>query len=261
MEQTTENVESSDLASIEEIAEQGTKQVSQEQPSEQAAATDDKYAGKSREDLAKMLDESQSFIGKQSNEIAQNRERINALEKTDSYIKGQLNQSQPEPAKELDYFGDPENAIKQTVSSDPRLAKLEKQLEVQDLERKREKMLSKHPDFQSVMDSPDFSAWLAQTQSRQAALTLMNSTGNVDLAIGLLDEFKSTREQATKETRQESIKAASSGSVSGSSMKAMGKRVAASELRRLQKEEPAKFKSLKPLIDQLWQEGRVVVDA
>ena len=130
MEQTTENVESSDLASIEEIAEQGTKQVSQEQPSEQAAATNDKYAGKSREDLAKMLDESQSFIGKQSNEIAQNRERINALEKTDSYIKGQLNQSQPEPAKELDYFGDPENAIKQTVSSDPRLAKLEKQLDI-----------------------------------------------------------------------------------------------------------------------------------
>ena len=28
-----------------------------------------------------------------------------------------------------------------------------------------------------------------------------------------------------------------------------------------QKEEPAKFKSLKPLIDQLWQEGRVVTDA
>lgn len=257
-----QGTESGDLMSIEELANQGKQPASQDQTSnDQTVEAPDKYANKSREELAKMLDESQSFIGKQSNEISQNRERIQALETTGDYIKGQLGSAKTAPEKELDYFGDPENAIKQSISSDPRLAKLEEKLEEQDLNQKRQKMIGAHPDFQSLMDSPDFSQWIAKTTSRQAALTLMNANGDVNLAIGLLDEFKGQRSQATKDQRQESIRSASSGSVSGSSAKAPGKKVAASQLRKLYKENQAEYEALSGEIDKLYAQGRVIEDA
>ena len=63
-----------------------------------------------------MLEETQSMVGAQSQEVKRARDEIAALKLLINISLGNL-PAEPEKPKELDYYGNPEEAIKQTIST------------------------------------------------------------------------------------------------------------------------------------------------
>ena len=250
---------SDEILSVEEIESlTQTPEAQQEEPPQ----PESKYGNKSREELEKMLEETQSMVGAQSQEVKRARDEIAALKAADQYIAGQLAQTAPEKPKELDYYGNPEEAIKQTISSDPKLAALEQRIQQQEAERKREKIAAAHPDWREVMDSADFGAFVQSDVLAKATLDQVTQNQNIDLAIELISRFKNSKSKPTQEVRQEAVKAASTGSLSSSAEKPVGKKVLASALRELMKKDRKKYDSLvrNGTIGLLYEQGRVIRD-
>jgi len=250
---------SDELLTVDEI-EDLTKP--QQEPQQEQPQPESKYGNKTREELEKMLEETQSMVGAQSQEVKRARDEIAALKAADQYIAGQLAKTEPEKPKELDYYGNPEEAIKQTISSDPKLAALEQKVQQQEAERKREKISAAHPDWQQVMDSADFATFVQKDALAKATLDQVTATQNIDLAIELVTRFKNANSKPTQEVRQDAVKAASTGSVSASSDRPAGKKVLASSLRKLMKEDRKRYDSLvrSGAIGTLYEQGRVIED-
>ena len=111
----------------------------EEQPP-QVDKVESKFAGKSREEVEQMLTDAQTMIGKQSKDIGDARIQIEAYKKADSFIQGQLNEPKAEqPKEELDYFGNPEQAIQKSIENNPVLTETQntlKELKQHDLSNK-----------------------------------------------------------------------------------------------------------------------------
>ena len=83
----------------------------------------DKYRGKSAEDLVRMHQEAEKLLGRQSSEVGELRQVV------DSYIQTQLsNQQAPqqqETVDEVDFFSDPEEAVKRAIDNHPKIREAE----------------------------------------------------------------------------------------------------------------------------------------
>ena len=123
-------------------------------------------------------------------------------------------------------------------------------------------MLAAHPDYVTVMDSADFSTFVNGDALAKATLEQVSQSQDIGLAIELVSRFKNSRKQDTTEVRQEAIKQASSGSVQASSEKVAGKKVLASELRKLYNSDKKRYDALvsSGALGKLFKEGRVIKD-
>ena len=131
------------LAPIEELAKKEEPQAENVKPS--------RFADKSRDELEKMLSDSQSMVGKQSQEIGDARVQIEAYKKADSFIQGQLNESQPkQPEEELDYFGDPEKAIQKSIENNPVLTETRDTLKELKQQQAAQQIMAQHPDMVQI---------------------------------------------------------------------------------------------------------------
>ena len=260
-EQKAEN-ESQDLLSVEELA---AEVPSPEAPPPEPVAPEpsqSKYADKSREQLEQMLDETKSMVGAQSKEVKAARDEIAAIKATNEYIERQLKPVEEKP-KELDWYGNPEEATKQAISENPKIAALEQKLAKAETDQKKAKMDAAHPDWVEVMDSPDFATFVKGDVLAKATLDQVASTQNIDLAIELLTRFKGTQQQQTKDVRREAVNKAATGSVSSTSgERATGKPILASQLRKLMREKRTEYDALvkSGAIGKLYEEGRVIED-
>ena len=85
----------------------------------------DKYKGKSAEELVRMHQEAEKLLGRQSSEVGELRQVV------DSYIQTQLsqqqapNQQQDETVDEVDFFSDPETAVKRAIENHPKIKEAE----------------------------------------------------------------------------------------------------------------------------------------
>jgi ElaB/YqjD/DUF883 family membrane-anchored ribosome-binding protein len=250
---------SQDLLSVDELSAEVTPPAEvQEVPPE----PESKYANKSRKQLEQMLDETKSMVGAQSKEVKSARDELAAMKATDDYIKRQLEPSKEKP-KELDWYGNPEEATKAAISSDPKIVALEKKLAKAESDQKRAKMDAAHPDWVEVMDSADFATFVKGDVLAKATLDQVASSQNIDLAIELVSRFKGNQQQQTAEVRKEAVNKAATGSVSSTSGEnPVGKPILASTLRRLMREKRSEYDSLvkSGAIGKLYQEGRVIED-
>ena len=112
------------------------------------------------------------------------------------------------------------------------------------------------------MDSADFGAFVQSDVLAKATLDQVTQNQNIDLAIELISRFKNSTSKPTQEVRQEAVKAASTGSLSSSAEKPVGKKVLASALRDLMKKDRKKYDSLvrNGTIGLLYEQGRVIQD-
>ena len=261
MAETQQEYKSQDLLSVEELA---SEVPTPEAPSEpvQPEPSPSKYAGKSREQLEQMLDETKSMVGAQSKEVKAARDELAAMQATDDYIKRQLDPAKEKP-KELDWYGNPEEATKQAISENPKIAALEQKLAKAETDQKRAKMDAAHPDWVEVMDSGDFSTFVKGDVLAKATLDQVASTQNIDLAIELVSRFKATQQKQTESVRREAVNKAATGSVSSTSgERVTGKPIFASTLRKLMREKRSEYDALvkSGAIGKLYEEGRVIED-
>jgi len=240
------------------------------QPEEIAKEPDvpEKYRGKSLEEVVRMHQESEKLIGRQAQEVGENRRLL------DQFIKQQLESKQeasPSKAQEIDYFEDPAKAINQAVENNPILKQLQEQQAQQAQLVAKQTIEKAHPDYLSVAQSDDFAAWIQGSKVR-TQLFAQASNYDVDSALELLETYKSLRgiqaqkAEATKaadeslkktdeESRGKALKAASvQQGGTGESTKNIYRRA---DLIRLRMQEPDRYESMADEILAAYAEGRV----
>jgi hypothetical protein len=240
------------------------------QPEEIAKEPDlpEKYRGKSLEEVVRMHQESEKLIGRQAQEVGENRRLL------DQFIKQQLESKQeapPSKAQEIDYFEDPAKAINQAVENNPILKQLQEQQAYQAQLVAKQTIEKAHPDYLSVAQSDDFAAWIQGSKVR-VQLFAQASNYDVDSALELLETYKSLRgiqaqkAEATKaadeslkktdeESRGKALKAASvQQGGTGESTKNIYRRA---DLIRLRMQDPSRYESMADEILNAYAEGRV----
>ena len=228
----------------------------------------EKYRGKSLEEVVRMHQESEKLIGRQAQEVGENRRLL------DQFIKQQLESKQeasPSKAQEIDYFEDPAKAINQAVENNPILKQLQEQQAYQAQLVAKQTIEKAHPDYLSVAQSDDFAAWIQGSKVR-TQLFAQASNYDVDSALELLETYKSLRgiqaqKAATTKAADESLKktddesrgkalkaAAVQQGGTGESTKNIYRRA---DLIRLRMQDPNRYESMADEILAAYAEGRV----
>ena len=220
------------------------------------------YSSKSRDELEKMLDDQKSMIGRQSNEVADVRREIEALKGARSYVDSQLQVEQPK-AKEIDYFGDPASAIKQSIEDHPALKQQQEELAKMRAEGAAREIESRHPDASALLNSDDFKSYIAQSPSRTVGYT----TGMKSMDVGIMDELLSAYKSTVQPTpevealknqdRKAQVRKASTGNAQGSSETSAGKTISRDDIVNLKMNDPERYRRLYPQIEKMYREGRV----
>jgi len=241
----------------------------QDTEKEQAAAVEvkpeddipEEFKGMSAAELARVAKHARTQMGKQANELGELRKL------SDELIKSHLvpKQPEPEPVKEVDFFENPQEAIRRAVETNPKVVAAETQAELYRKIMAKAAFDSKHPDSQGIIADPQFGEWINKSKVR---LNLWKKAVDYDVesADELFSTFKELRQaRATKpvaevpaEEKASRTKTLQSASVdtggSGESSKKVYRRA---DLIRLKMRDPAKYEDMSDEILKAYGEGRV----
>jgi hypothetical protein len=238
------------------------------EPEEVAPELPEKYRGKALDEIIRMHQEAEKLIGRQAQEVGEVRKLA------DSLLKQQLetkHDTQPSKAQEIDWFEDPEKAVKQAVENNPVLKKMQEEQAKQAQLVALQTIEKAHPDFVNVAQSDDFQQWVTSSKIR-TRLYEQASDYDVDSALELLGTYKSLRN--VKQQQQETVKAADESlkkveaetrsknlktaavqqGGTGESTRPIYRRA---DLIRLRMQDPNRYESMAEEILQAYAEGRV----
>ena len=220
----------------------------------------EKYRGKSAKDLARMLQESETMIGRQAQEVGEVRKLADEL------IKSQLKpKPEIEQPKEVDFFENPQEAIRQAVENNPKVLAAEQYNRQAQMAQAKQMLAMKHPDFGNIVQDVEFANWVKSSPIRTQLYNMAESY-NVDAADELLSTYKqlkgintskveakmSDAEKAARTTALKSVSVDTGGS--GESGKKVYRRA---DLIRLKMTDPQRYDALSDDITRAYQEGRV----
>ena len=218
----------------------------------------DKYKGKGIEDVIKMHQEAEKLIGKQAQEVGEVRKLADELLKQSLSKPTQPTEVEPE----IDFFEDPKKAVKQTLESHPDV--LAAKQAAQEFKRMQiqQRLSSEHPDFQQVVQDPEFAEWVKQSPVRLGLYTRADSEFDFDSAHELLSTFKALKQvkqqqqvQQQQKATDKTLKAATVDTGgTGESSKRVYRRA---DLIRLRMTDPDRYNALESEIMAAYAEGRV----
>ena len=250
-----ESVETSEIEAVEQQDAEKKQEAAQETSQEEEL--EPRYRGKTPSEIAKMHREAELLIARQAAEVGEVRKLADEL------LRSQLHSKpEPEKPKEVDFFENPQEAIRQAVANDPEVLAA-KQYAIQARQEQAKMMLvQKHPDFVNVVQDAEFANWIRGSKVR-TQLFQQAEAYDVDAADELLSTFKSLKAvkapqravEVDKQARDSALKAASvDTSGSGESSKKVYRRA---DLIRLKMRDPAKFDAMQDEIDAAYRDGRV----
>lgn len=241
--------------SANEVENNSTEMVAEEQEN-----LPDKYRGKSAKEIAQMHMEAEKLIGRQGSEVGELRKIVDEYIRTQAATKQQL---QAQSVEEVDYFADPEKAVKNAIENHPKI----KQAEQMALEMQRAKALNAlqtaHPDFQDVVRDPAFQSWVAGSKVRSELFIRADQHYDYDSANELLSLYKDRRgsaEQtvaAEKQARSQAVKAATTTVATGSDEAPTKKIFRRADIMKLMQTNPDKYDMMQDEIMSAYREGRV----
>lgn len=249
----------SEVSEIEAVEQEDAKV---EQAAAEAKSEDvpDEFKGMSVAELARIAAHARKEMGRQGNELGEIRKLADEL------IKSQLKkQPEPEPVKEVDFFENPQEAIRRAVESNPRVVAAEQYgIQAQKMQA-QQRLVQLHPDFGQVVQDASFAEWIKGSKIR-TKLFQEAEAYDVDAADELLSTFKQLKQvkaeksqvqvsDAEKTARTKSLQAAAvETGGSGESSKKVYRRT---DLIRLKMRDPSKFDSMQDEIDAAYRDGRV----
>jgi putative ubiquitin-RnfH superfamily antitoxin RatB of RatAB toxin-antitoxin module len=236
-----------------------------QQPVEQVVAQEEtkpiipeKYQGKSVDDIIRMHQEAEKLIGKQAQEVGEVRKLADDLIKQNL----QTNHKPIVEEPEVDFFEDPQKAIRRTVDQHPDV--LAAKQATQDFKRMniQQKLAATHPDFQQVVQDAGFTEWVKASPVRLGLYAKADGEYDFDSANELLSTYKQLKQVQTKQVaavdntvRQQSLKAASVDvGGTGESSKKIYRRA---DLIQLRMRDPDRYEALQPEIMAAYAEGRI----
>jgi hypothetical protein len=239
-----------------------------EDTSEQESEPDlpEKYKGKSIQDIIRMHQEAEKHIGKQSSEVGELRKVV------DDFIRSQSRNNQTpqsddyteSEAEEVDFYTDPQAAVKKAIESHPDIQAAHKYSVEYRQKTAQAEIQAKHPDMQEILQDPKFGEWIQASKIRTQLLVQADQNYDTDAAdelFTLWKERKSVTEaavQAEKKASKAVVKQASTGSRRASSEQMPKKKYRRQDIIRLMQDDPKRYEALQPEIMQAYAEGRVV---
>lgn len=221
----------------------------------------DKYKGKSAEDLVRMHQEAEKLLGRQSSEVGELRQVV------DSYIQTQLsNQQAPqqqETVDEVDFFSDPEEAVKRAIDNHPKIREAESISKQYQKTTALSQLQQDHPDMQNILSDDKFAEWIKGSKIRTQLYVQADKQYDYEAAHELFTLWKERKQvvqqtaNAEKQGRKQAVKNASTGSASGSSETKTRKIYRRADIIKLMRTDPERYQSLSDEIMKAYQEGRV----
>ena len=221
----------------------------------------DKYRGKSAEDLVRMHQEAEKLLGRQSSEVGELRQVV------DRYIQTQLsNQQAPqqqETVDEVDFFSDPEEAVKRAIDNHPKIREAENISKQYQKTTALSQLQKDHPDMQNILTDDKFAEWIKGSKIRTQLYVQADKQYDYEAAHELFTLWKERKQvvqqtaNAEKQGRKQAVKNASTGSASGSSETKTRKIYRRADIIKLMRTDPERYQSLSDEIMRAYQEGRV----
>ena len=220
----------------------------------------EKYRGKSAQELARMHQEAEQLLGRQSNEVGELRKTV------DNYILSQLqaaDSATQEPEDEVDFFVDPDTAVNKAIEKHPAVQQAAKQAKEYQHTTAVAQLQQRHPDMGEILTDPKFMEWVQASKVRQQLFQQADQGYDADVADELLTLYKErqsvARQTAQVETtaRKQQARAAQTGTQgqgSGGSSKRIYRRA---DIIKLMKTDPDRYEALSPELMQAYAEGRV----
>jgi hypothetical protein len=228
-----------------------------------AAPEDDlpvQFKGKSAAEIAKIALATEKSLSRQGQELGEIRKLADEL------IKSQLTKKpEPEAPKEVDFFENPQEAIRNAVSNDPRVKAIEQQNIAFQQAQARQVLAQKHPDFGNVIQDPEFADWVKGSKVR-TRLFAEAENFDVDAADELLSTYKQLKSVKVTQQAQQTAKVDTTArdatlktvavdtSGSGESTRKVYRRA---DLIRLKMRDPARYESMGDEIMAAYAQGRV----
>lgn len=228
-------------------------QVDETPAAAEAPALPEKYRGKSVDDIVRMHQEAEKLLGRQAGELGELRKWADTL--IQANLKGEPQKEEP------DFFVDPKAAVKKTLEDDPvlkstleRTRQLEARLNLEALEKA-------HPDYEKVIQNPEFLEWIGSSKYRQQLFATANNNWDFDAANELFSTFKAIHK--TPEVKEDKKAAVKRGSVPSGGQStdvdegATRKIYRRADIIKLMQTDPKRYSVLQPEIMKAYQEGRV----
>jgi len=218
----------------------------------------EKFRGKSQKDIVDMYSNLEKELGRKGQEVGELRKLA------DEFLRSKVNQQEPEPEEEVDFYEDPKKAVEQLLKKDPRLKEVETQAAAMKAQAAMQKLQSTHPDFMDVVQDTAFQDWVKGSKIRMQLFQQADSY-DFDAANELLSTWKErsminkTKEaEAEQEAdRKAALKGAKSESRSSGEAKAGKKIYRRADLIRLKQTDPNRYETLQDEILAAYAEGRV----
>lgn len=245
------DVDGEEIGEIEAVENQLEPKVEPEQKQE----LPEKYRGKTVEQLAKMHEEAEKLMSRQAQEVGEVRKLADEL------LKSQIQQKPAEVRKEVDFFENPQEAIRQAVESNPRVLAAEQMAAQIARAQTKQAFEVKHPDAKSIVQEAEFANWVKSSPIR-VQLYQMADSYNLDAADELISTYKQLKSvkqerevTVDKHARENALQAASVDvGGSGESGKKVYRR---SDLIRLKMRDPAKYEAMQDEIMAAYAEDRI----
>jgi len=228
---------------------------------ETQAEIPDKYKGKSAEELVRMHQEAEKLLGRQSSEVGELRQVV------DSYIQTQLsNQQAPqqqETVDEVDFFSDPEEAVRRAIDNHPKIKEAESISKQYQKTTALSQLQKDHPDMQSILTDDKFAEWIKGSKIRTQLYVQADKQYDYEAAHELFTLWKERKQvvqqtaNAEKQGRKQAVKNASTGAATGSSETKTRKIYRRADIIKLMRTDPERYQSLSDEIMKAYQEGRV----
>ena len=218
----------------------------------------EKYKGKNIEDVIKMHQEAEKLIGKQAQEVGEVRKLADELLKQSLSKPTQPTEVEPE----IDFFEDPKKAVKQTLENHPEMIAARQATQEFKKMQIQQRLSSEHPDFQQVVQDPEFAEWVKQSPVRLGLYTKADSEFDFDSANELLSTYKALkqvkRQEQVNQQQQVTERTLKSATVDTGGTGESSKRVyRRTDLIRLRMTDPERYNSLENEIMLAYAEGRV----
>ena len=255
-----ETEEFATLEEQEEIQEEAIQPTLEEPEETEEDDIPDKYRGKDIKDIVQMHQEAEKLLGRQSSEVGELRKIV------DDFVKSQIQSAsspQQETDEEIDFFSDPEKAIAKAIDKHPSLKAAEQTSKAMLQQQTLTQLQNTHPDFLDIIKDTGFQEWVQGSAIRLELYQRADQQFDFDSANELISTWKerqnvvSETAKVQKQDRKRQLKAASTGSASGSTEAPSRKIYRRADIIKLMQTDPKRYTQLQPEIMAAYAEGRV----
>ncbi len=252
--------EGEEFATLEEQEQQVEEAPVEPTPQPEEDDIPEKYRGKDIKDIVQMHQEAEKLLGRQSSEVGELRKIV------DDFVKSQIEAAtspQQQQDEEIDFFSDPDKAIAKAIENHPTLKAAEETSMAMKQQQILTKLQASHPDFIDIVQNDKFQEWIGKSKVRTELFERADKQFDFDSADELLTSWKERQNMVVEtakvqeEDRKRQLKAASTGSASGSGEAPSRKVYRRADIIKLMQTDPKRYTQLQPEIMAAYAEGRV----